>query len=143
MQKIVFIFQRFIRLVMLIVAVVMLGFSATFVGIHMANRNLAKTEITATVVKTDTYKRVKFDWKGQAEKRRPLDSIFKDLGPVNSKIQVFVTNKYPDRVFISEDASAMLYMAGFMAGWSLLLFIILIGEYQLMSRIKKLEETAS
>ncbi|CAM3032196.1 hypothetical protein GHI93_02305 [Lactococcus hircilactis] len=143
MKKIVPIIERIIRIVMLVVAAALLASSISFIGIHMANKNLEKTKTSAVIIEGDDLRaihEVSFEWKGQTIRRRPLDVYFSKLGDAGEKIDVYVVNKYPDRVFLDQDGHGLIRTAELMGGWGLLLLIILLGERQLLNRINRLEK---
>ncbi|GBG97110.1 DUF3592 domain-containing protein [Lactococcus termiticola] len=143
MKKTVKIIQVIIRLVMLIVGIGLLASSIFLTGVHIANKNLEKSPTQGLIVRGDDIRsvhEVRYSFEGKNYERRPLDAYFRSLGQEGEKLTVYVANKYPERVFLSRTADGLLSTAGFMAGWGILLLVILLGEHQLMSRIKLLEE---
>lgn len=145
MSKIITVFQRILRLVMLIVAIAMLGGAAFLIGIHQSNKNLAKTPVSAQIIRGDDVKAihaVKYEFEGKTHKRRPLDVYFRKLGQEGEKLTVYVVNAHPNRVFISEKGDALIESAALIGGWSLVLLLILFGEHQLLRRMKILEQSA-
>ena len=143
MNKIVAVLQRILRLIMLVVAILMLGAGIFLIGVHMANKNLPKTAVTGQIVAGDDLRaihEVRYQWEGKTIERRPLDIYFRKLGNIGDKMTVYVANDHPYRVFTSQRGDDLVRTAGFMGGWSLLLFIILLGERQLMTRMDTLEE---
>lgn len=146
MNKTVQILQRVLRLIMLVVAIAMLAAAIFLTGVHMANKNLEKVAVTGQIVQgrdVQSIHEVKYSFQGQVHSRRPLDSYFRSLGQVGDKLQVYVSVKYPERVFVTRQGDGFMDTAGFMAGWGILLGVILLGEYQLSSRIKRLEDNIS
>ncbi|PCS01021.1 hypothetical protein [Lactococcus fujiensis] len=128
---------------MLVVAAALLAASISLTGIHMTNKNIEKTKISAVIVQGDDLKslhEVRYEWNGKIVERRPLDVYFRKLGDIGDRVNVYVANDYPDRVFMSRHGDDLISSAEFMGGWGLLLLIILIGERQLLTRINKLEK---
>ncbi|MCL2858761.1 MAG: hypothetical protein FWF42_03625 [Streptococcaceae bacterium] len=140
MQRTSKIIQVIIRVVMLIVAIGMIVVAGTMTGLHMANKNIEKTTLTGKIVTGDEgLREVQYNFQDKKLQNRPLDTYFRSLGSVGDSITVYVENSHPERIFISNHGDSLLETAGFMVGWGLLLGVILIGERQLMTRIKVLE----
>lgn len=143
MNKLITILQRILRIIMLIVALALLGSGLFLIGVHTANKNSEKTSITGTIVYGDDLRsvhEVRYKWHGKTIERRPLDVYFHKLGDVGDKIPIYVENAHPTRIFVSPKGNDLINSAAFMSGWGLLLIIILIGEHQMMSRIRHLEK---
>ncbi|MFC4652335.1 hypothetical protein ACFO26_05375 [Lactococcus nasutitermitis] len=143
MKKTVTIFQQILRIIMLIVALAMLGSAIFLTGVHMANKNLEKTPVQAKIVYGDdlrSFHEARYTFDGKKHQVRPLDAYFHKLGNEGETITVYVANKYPERVFITPKGNELIQTAAFMGGWSLLLLIILLGERQLLNRMKRIEE---
>lgn len=143
MNKLITLLQRILRIIMFIVAVAMLGGALFLIGLHQANKNLEKTPITAQIVYGDDLKsvhEVSYQFEGKKYVRRPLDVYFRKLGSKGEKVTVYVVNDRPSRVFLTKSGKGLIDSAGLFGGWSLVLFLILFGEYQLMRRMKMLEK---
>lgn len=127
---------------MLIVATAMVVGAISLTGIHIANKNIEKTAVSGQIIYGDDLRavhEVRYEWQGKTMERRPLDVYFRQLGDVGDKVTVYVENAHPERIFVSRTGDDLMSSAAFMGGWGLLLFIILLGERQLMSRMKRLE----
>jgi hypothetical protein len=143
MSKFITIFQRILRVIMFIVAAAMLVGAISLTGIHLANKNIEKTPVSGQIIYGDDLRsvhEVRYEWQGKTLERRPLDVYFRKLGDVGDKVTIYVENAHPERIFLSRQGNDLMSSAAFMGGWSLLLFVILLGERQLMSRMKRLEE---
>ena len=145
MNKIVTIFQRILRIVMLVVAVAMLGGAIFLIGVHQANKNLEKTAVSGKIIYGRDVKgihEVSYYFEGEKYQKRPLDVYFRKLGDEGKEITVYIVNAHPTRIFISYTGQALIDSAGLMGGWSLILLLILFGEQQLLRRMKILEENS-
>lgn len=143
MTKVITLVQRILRIIMLIVAIAMLGGASFLIGVHQANKNLEKTAVPAKIVYGDDVKaihEVTYEFGGKTYMRRPLDVYFRTLGDEGDKITVYVVNDHPDRVFTTRTGDSLKESATVLGGWSLILFLILFGEQQLLRRMKTLEE---
>ncbi|AYG00194.1 MULTISPECIES: hypothetical protein [Lactococcus] len=143
MSKTITIIQRILRIITLIVAIAMLGGASFLIGVHQANKNLEKTPVSGKIVYGDDVKaihEVSYEFEGKHFVRRPLDVYFRKLGDEGDKITVYVVNDHPSRVFTSQRGDDLQDSAALLGGWSLVLFLILFGEHQLIKRMKILEE---
>jgi hypothetical protein len=142
MSKILSVIQNILRIIMLIVASGMLAGAIFLIGVHQANKNQEKTPVSAQIVYGDDVKvfhDVKYEFNGKIHQNRPLDVYFRKLGDTGDRITVYVVNAHPTRVFTSKNGQDLVNSAAVLGGWSLILFLILFGEHQLLSRIKMLE----
>ena len=141
MKKVISILQSISRLLLLVVGIALIAGSLFFTGVHMANKNLEKQETTGIIVRGDDgLKEVSYQFDGKELRARPLDTYFRSLGNINDKLTVYVEVEHPERIFITYHGDNLMSIMGFMAGWGLLLLIILLGERQLMKRMKNLEQ---
>lgn len=144
MKNTVKILQGISRILLLVVGLALISGGLFFSGVHIVNKNLQKTETTGVIVRGDeAFKEVSYTFEGVERQVRPLDTYFRNLGTVGSEIKIYVEHKYPERIFLTYRGEGMLRTAGVIAGWGLLLLVILLGERQLMSRMKKLEELSA
>ncbi|MBD5824303.1 MULTISPECIES: hypothetical protein [Lactococcus] len=143
MKNTVKILQGISRILLLVVGLALISGSLFFTGVHMANKNVTKTETQGVIVRGDeALKEVNYTFEGVSHQVRPLDTYFRNLGTVDTKIKIYVDNEHPERIFLTYRGDGLMRTAGILAGWGLLLLVILLGERQLMSRMKKLEQLA-
>ncbi|MEY8538666.1 hypothetical protein AALM99_09450 [Lactococcus muris] len=143
MKNTVKIFQGISRILLFVVGLALLSGALVFTGVHMANKNVIKTEVSGIIVRGDEgFKEVNYTFEGIEHQVRPLDTYFRKLGTIDDKIKVYVDNNRPGRAFLTYHGDGLMRTAGILAGWGLLLLIILLGERQLMGRMRKLEELA-
>lgn len=143
MEKTIKVIQAVSRLLLIIVGTLLIAGALFFTGVHMANKNLEKTETSGIIIKGDEgLHEVSYEFDGKNFQQRPLDTYLRDLGTVGEKVEIFVVNDHPERIFSSYHGDELMRTSGIMAGWGLLLLILFFGERQLMKRMKTLEKLA-